>query len=126
MPLKNPLTPRETALRLLEHMEPGATYDDIIRQVRILEDIEQTMNDVELYGFEAEDVVEAAREEVRRSGESKSRHFRAVRLRWDSLEQSTDTRAMKKGWVPLSLQPASVEAPGHGHEPHLWRAAWLD
>ncbi len=46
MPIRE--TPRQTALRLLEHMEKGATYGDIIRQMRILQEIDQTVNDVEL------------------------------------------------------------------------------
>lgn len=62
MPIrKNPLTPRQTALRLLEHMETDASYGEIIRQMRILQDIDQTVNDVELVGFEGNDVVAEAR-----------------------------------------------------------------
>lgn len=58
---KNPLTPRQTAIRLLEHMDTDATYADIIHQMRILQDIDQTMNDVDLAGFEGNEVVEEAR-----------------------------------------------------------------
>ena len=58
---KNPLTPRQTALRLLEHMEADAGYDDIIRQVRILQDIDQTMSDADVVGSQSETSVEQAR-----------------------------------------------------------------
>ncbi len=58
---KNPLTPRETAMRLLEHMEEDASYNDIIRQVRILQDIDQTMSDAPFAGSQSESAVETAR-----------------------------------------------------------------
>lgn len=58
---KNPLTPRETAMRLLEHMEQDASYNDIIRQVRILQDIDQTMSDADVAGSPSDKAVEKAR-----------------------------------------------------------------
>ena len=58
---KNPLTPRQTAMRLLEHMDEDADYNDIIRQVRILQDIDQTMSDADVVGSQSERSVEQAR-----------------------------------------------------------------
>ena len=58
---KNPLTPRQTAMRLLEHIEEDATYSDIIRQMRILQDIDQTMSDADVVGSPSEKAVEKAR-----------------------------------------------------------------
>ena len=63
-PEKNPLTPRETAMRMLEHMHEDVSYEDIVRQLRILQDIEDTLNDVELAGFPADDAVREARAEL--------------------------------------------------------------
>lgn len=61
---KNPLTPRETAARMLEHMHDDVSYDDIVRQLRILQDIDNALNDVDLAGFAADDAVDEARIEL--------------------------------------------------------------
>lgn len=70
MPIRE--KPRQTALRLLEHMETDASYGDIIRQMRILQEIDQTVNDVELVGFEGNDVVAEARSTARAPREERS------------------------------------------------------
>lgn len=61
---KNPLTPRETAMRLIEHAQENATYEDLIRQLQILQDIERTMNDIELAGFPGDDVLARVKHEL--------------------------------------------------------------
>ncbi|MEX2401435.1 MAG: hypothetical protein WD423_11740 [Rhodothermales bacterium] len=58
------MTPLETSLRMIEHMPEDASYGDIIRQLRILEDIENTLNDVDVGGFPADDAVEEAKMEL--------------------------------------------------------------
>lgn len=40
---KNSLTPREVAFRLLENMDEEATFAEIIRQLRILQEIDESM-----------------------------------------------------------------------------------
>jgi hypothetical protein len=47
---ENPLTPLETAMRVLRHAKSDVSYEEIIRQLRILEQIEMTMRDVLLAG----------------------------------------------------------------------------
>lgn len=61
---KNPLTPRETALRMLEHMHDDVSYGDIIRQLRLLHEIDNTLNDVDLAGSPADEVVKEVRGEL--------------------------------------------------------------
>lgn len=45
---------------MLEHMHDDVSYEDIIRQIRILLDIENTLNDIEIVGSPADRAVEAA------------------------------------------------------------------
>lgn len=71
---KNPLTPRETAMRMLKNMHDDVSYADVIRQLRVLQEIEDTLNDVEMAGFPAEEAVEEAKAEL-----DLSAHERALR-----------------------------------------------
>lgn len=48
---KTPLSPRETALRMIDHLPDDVSYEDIIRQLRILIQIDWVMNDVETAGY---------------------------------------------------------------------------
>ena len=95
------LTPRQTALRMLTHMHDDASYEDIMRQLRILQHIEWTMQDLELAGFPANDVVEEARSELQRPSEYPSSRT-AVVLRsrplfnWQSLADRSDEDPMTK------------------------------
>ena len=61
------LTPRITALRMLKHMHDDVSYEDIMRQLRILQHIEWTLQDIHLAGFPADRAVEEARTELQRS-----------------------------------------------------------
>lgn len=58
---KNSLAPRETVLRMLAHLREDASYEEIIRQVRILQDIENTLTEVGL-GLNDQHQGEPARE----------------------------------------------------------------
>ena len=40
---KTALSPRETAMRMLLHVDDSVSYEDIIRQLRILQQIDRTM-----------------------------------------------------------------------------------
>ncbi len=109
---KNPLTPRETALRMLEHMHDDVSYEDILRQVRILQDIDNTLNDVDLQGFEAAETVEEARIELDAPEDDEAEPYRpassSIVLRsrsqseWQRLadrpERAGDSTLRKAAW----------------------------
>lgn len=63
-PENGSLSARQTASRLLENMPDDASYEDMIRQLRILQSIDWTVQDVEIGGFPGEAVVQKARAEL--------------------------------------------------------------
>lgn len=61
---RTPLSPRETAMRMLTHLEDDVSYEDIIRQLRILQQIEWVMDDVDLAGLSDEAPARAPADDI--------------------------------------------------------------
>jgi len=100
------LTARETASRLLENMPDDASYEDIIRQLRILQNIDWTVRDVEIGGFPGDAVVQSARAELehgtRRAEFTKPLVLRSRPLfNWQTLAERSDDEPLirKATWI---------------------------
>ncbi len=104
------LTPRETSIRMLEHMYDDVSYDDIIRQLHILQQIEWVMTDVETAGSppemsEQEDVEDSAAEQpMRFAGNKPSIVLRSGPMFcWLSLaersDDGSDSVLMRAAWI---------------------------
>jgi hypothetical protein len=109
MPLENEImTPRATVLRMLRHMENDVTYEDIIRQIRILQRIEWTTWEVDLAGVPGDGVADELDLQADGSGEG----GRTV---------AVDTGPLPGGaffsWQSLAEQPED--------HPAFAKAAWI-
>ena len=100
------LSARETASRLLENMPDDASYEDIIRQLRILQSIDWTVRDIEIGGFAGEAVVKSAREELEH-GSRRAAYHQPLVLRsaplfnWQTLAERSDEDPLirKATWI---------------------------
>lgn len=107
---KKSLNPRETAIRMLEHAHDDMSYEDIIRQLRILQQIEWVMKDVEMAGVPPEST---AQDDVQSREETKSISFTGGKsslvlrsrplFNWRSLAERSDDRSGpcpgKASWI---------------------------
>lgn len=107
---KGSLTPRETALRMLAHLPDDVSYEDIIRQLRILQRIEWVMTDIEMAAMPAEAAFKEDFEEVEEAelisfAERKSSLVLRSRpvFNWRSLAERSDERSDpllgKASWI---------------------------
>lgn len=104
------LSPRETAMRMLEHVHDDVSYEDIIRQLRILQQIEWVMTDVEMVGLSPESNAQEEESDLENTGSISFRDTSsALVLRsrplfnWRSLAERSDDRSDpyvgKASWI---------------------------
>lgn len=104
------LSPRETALRMIQHAQDDVSYEDIIRQLRILQQIEWVMRDVEMAGMPADAPEQETENEVeqqaplRFTADQPSIVLRSRPLySWRSLAERSEDRADpllgKASWI---------------------------
>lgn len=102
------LSPRETAMRMLEHAHDDVSYEDIVRQLRILQQIEWVIKDVEMAGLPGEKT--EPEQEVERTAHlsfTSAKPSLVLRsrplFRWRSLAERSEDRSEplfgKASWI---------------------------
>lgn len=117
---KTSLSPRETAMRMLQHAHDDVSYEDIVRQLRILQHIEWVTTDLEMGEPSADPSDQVTAHEVERprrmslTAEEPSLVLRShPHYSWRSLAERSEDQ---------SGSPCDPET--SGSDPALGEASW--